>query len=102
LRKKKGYLIHAEKHFALGCSSRRAFTDEFEPVYCGDEGKAYLQADALWLIPGPFMAIRLAYSLGERLEIVKTVKKNKDVNFHLASPSGKLILSKLSLLIGAS
>ena len=66
------------------------FTDEFEPVYCGDEGKAYLQADALWLIPGPFMAIRLAYSPGGRLEIVKTVKKNKDVNFHLASPSGKL------------
>ena len=36
------------------------------------------------------MAIRLAYSPGGRLEIVKTVKKNKDVNFHLASPSGKL------------
>jgi hypothetical protein len=66
------------------------FTGKFEPVYYGDEGKVYLQADALWLIPVPFMAIRLAYAPGAGLEIVKTVKESKGVNFHLASPSGKL------------
>jgi len=32
------------------------FNGEFEPIYSGFEGKVYLQPDALWLIPGPFMA----------------------------------------------
>jgi hypothetical protein len=66
------------------------FSDQHEPIDCGVYGKLYLQQDALWLLTGSSLGVRLAYAPGGGLEIDTTKKTTSRINFQLKSVAGKL------------
>jgi len=66
----------------------KLFAHNYKPVDTGFYGEVYLQPDALWLVKGSFLAIRLAYAAGGDLKITKTTKSDSGVEIQLDSSSG--------------
>lgn len=84
-----GYFLMQKNVSSFAAPVLQLFKGQSEPNERGIYGELYLQHDALWLLTGSSLAIRLVYAPGGALQIVESQKSSSEIKLRLKNAAGK-------------